>query len=78
MVQAFSIKKGEMQVTFKTLPGEPITCLELGGTTGTFARDVFILPENLDIYIQDFIQFKVATLIYETTTNNWYLKLLYV
>uniref|UniRef100_A0A0K8T3A0 Uncharacterized protein n=4 Tax=Lygus hesperus TaxID=30085 RepID=A0A0K8T3A0_LYGHE len=46
VVQAFSIKKGELQVAFKTLPGEPISSLELGGATGGVKDKIFVSCKN--------------------------------
>ena len=34
MLQVFSLKKGEIQLGFKTLPGPGISRLELGGALG--------------------------------------------
>jgi len=34
VLQVFSMKKGDIQMVFKTLPGPKITRLELGGTIG--------------------------------------------
>lgn len=36
MVQLFTMKKGEVQLGFKTLPGKPITRIELGGALGKY------------------------------------------
>lgn len=33
VLQVFSIKNDEIQLTFKTLPGEPITSVHLGGSS---------------------------------------------
>lgn len=35
ILQVFSIKKGDMQLHFKTLPGDQISTLRLGGASGT-------------------------------------------
>lgn len=37
MLQVFSVKKGDIQLGFKTLPGASISCLELGGALGRYA-----------------------------------------
>lgn len=37
VLQVFSVKKGDIQIGFKTLPGAGITCLELGGALGRYA-----------------------------------------
>lgn len=34
IIQIFFIKKGEIQITFKSLPGPPITNVFLGGSIG--------------------------------------------
>lgn len=34
VLQVFSVKKGDIQIGFKTLPGAGISCLELGGALG--------------------------------------------
>lgn len=34
VVQLFSVKRGEIQLAFKTLPGDKITRLNLGGALG--------------------------------------------
>jgi Bardet-Biedl syndrome 7 protein len=36
VLQVFSIKKGDANHVFKTLPGEEITRLEMGGALGKF------------------------------------------
>ncbi|KAF4519730.1 hypothetical protein B566_EDAN014257 [Ephemera danica] len=46
VVQIFSIKKGEIQQHFKSLPGRKITRVELGGPAGTTQDKIFISSEN--------------------------------
>jgi Bardet-Biedl syndrome 7 protein len=36
VLQVFSLKKGDIQIGFKTLPGAGISCLELGGALGRY------------------------------------------
>ena len=47
VVQLFSLKRGEMQVGFKTLPGDQITRVQLGGALGKFVV-CQIINVNLD------------------------------
>lgn len=42
ILQCFNIRKGETQMSFKTLPGNKITRLELGGAVGSPADKIFI------------------------------------
>jgi hypothetical protein len=37
VLQVFSVKKGDIQLGFKTLPGASISRLELGGALGRYA-----------------------------------------
>ncbi|XP_075234502.1 BBSome complex member BBS7-like [Lycorma delicatula] len=46
IVQLFSLKKGEIQVAFKTLPGEKITRIQLGGALGTIQDKIFCSSKN--------------------------------
>ncbi|XP_024081232.1 Bardet-Biedl syndrome 7 protein homolog [Cimex lectularius] len=45
VLQVFSFKKGEMHISFKTLPGEIISCLELGGSDGGQEK-IFVSSKN--------------------------------
>ncbi|KAE8745660.1 hypothetical protein FOCC_FOCC007661 [Frankliniella occidentalis] len=42
VLQSFSMKKGEQQMVFKTLPGTPISRVCLGGAIGTIKDKIFI------------------------------------
>ncbi|GFG34141.1 hypothetical protein Cfor_08141 [Coptotermes formosanus] len=46
VLQVFSLKKGDIQIGFKTLPGAGISCLELGGALGTVKDKIFVSSEN--------------------------------
>jgi Bardet-Biedl syndrome 7 protein len=46
VLQVFSVKKGDIQIGFKTLPGAGISCLELGGALGTVKDKIFVSSEN--------------------------------
>ncbi|KAF2879488.1 hypothetical protein ILUMI_26683 [Ignelater luminosus] len=46
ILQVFSVKKEDIQLHFKTLPGPKITSLQLGGETGTPCDKIFISSEN--------------------------------
>ncbi|XP_067000696.2 Bardet-Biedl syndrome 7 protein homolog isoform X2 [Anabrus simplex] len=46
VLQVFSLKKGEIQLGFRTSPGPPVSCLELGGAFGTVKDKIFISAEN--------------------------------
>ncbi|XP_063232547.1 Bardet-Biedl syndrome 7 protein homolog isoform X2 [Bacillus rossius redtenbacheri] len=46
VVQVFSLKRGDVQVAFKTLPGPPAACLELGGAIGTVQDKIFVALKN--------------------------------
>ncbi|KAL1110414.1 hypothetical protein AAG570_007945, partial [Ranatra chinensis] len=46
VLQIFSIKKGEIQLAFKTLPGAKISTLELGGAIGSVQDKIFISSKN--------------------------------
>lgn len=41
VLQVLSLKKGEIQISFKTLPGEKITRISLGGALGTVQDKIF-------------------------------------
>ncbi|KAJ1521166.1 hypothetical protein ONE63_002861 [Megalurothrips usitatus] len=42
VLQSFSMKRGEQQMVFKTLPGPPISQVCLGGATGTIKDKIFV------------------------------------
>lgn len=42
VVQLFSLKRGEIQVGFKTLPGDKITRVQLGGALGKFMTIFYV------------------------------------
>nr|CAD7588384.1 unnamed protein product [Timema genevievae] len=46
VLQVFSLKKGEIQLSFKTLPGPGISRLELGGAIGTVQDKIFVSSGN--------------------------------
>ncbi|XP_019866840.1 Bardet-Biedl syndrome 7 protein homolog [Aethina tumida] len=46
ILQVFSIKKDDIQIHFKTLPGPPITALKTAGAIGTPYDKIFIATEN--------------------------------
>nr|CAD7256790.1 unnamed protein product [Timema shepardi] len=46
VLQVFSLKKGEIQLSFKTLPGLGISRLELGGAIGTVQDKIFVSSGN--------------------------------
>ncbi|XP_069686041.1 BBSome complex member BBS7-like isoform X2 [Periplaneta americana] len=46
VLQVFSVKKGDIQLGFKTLPGSAISRLELGGALGTVKDKIFVSSEN--------------------------------
>ncbi|KAJ9601052.1 hypothetical protein L9F63_000787 [Diploptera punctata] len=46
VLQVFSLKKGDIQLNFKTLPGPGISRLELGGALGTVKDKIFVSSEN--------------------------------
>ncbi|XP_054259865.1 Bardet-Biedl syndrome 7 protein homolog [Macrosteles quadrilineatus] len=46
VVQLFSLKRGEIQLGFKTLPGDKITRLLLGGALGTPQDKIFVSSKN--------------------------------
>jgi len=43
VLQVFSVKKGDVQIGFKTLPGAGISCLELGGALGRYVIIIIII-----------------------------------
>lgn len=45
-LQLISVKKGEIIVHFKTVPGLKITSVQLGGAVGTLADKIFVAYEN--------------------------------
>ncbi|KAI4462734.1 bardet-biedl syndrome 7 protein [Holotrichia oblita] len=46
ILQVFSIKKEDIQIQFKTLPGSKISSLQLAGARGSPADKIFIASEN--------------------------------
>lgn len=42
----FSVKKEEVQIQFKTLPGNKTAALQLGGAAGTIPDKIFIATDN--------------------------------
>ncbi|XP_047121866.1 Bardet-Biedl syndrome 7 protein homolog isoform X3 [Schistocerca piceifrons] len=46
VLQVFGVKKGEIHLVFKTLPGSPVSCLQLGGALGTVQDKVFVSSGN--------------------------------
>jgi Bardet-Biedl syndrome 7 protein len=42
VLQIFSVKKGDIQIVFKTLPGAGISRLELGGALGLYVFPVLL------------------------------------
>ncbi|XP_022235384.1 Bardet-Biedl syndrome 7 protein homolog, partial [Limulus polyphemus] len=46
ILQCFGIKRGDVQNIFKTLPGQKVTRLELGGAAGTVRDKIFIAAGN--------------------------------
>ncbi|KDR14735.1 Bardet-Biedl syndrome 7 protein homolog isoform X2 [Zootermopsis nevadensis] len=46
VLQVFSVKKGDIQIGFKTLPSAGISRLELGGALGTVKDKIFVSSEN--------------------------------
>ncbi|XP_058065445.1 Bardet-Biedl syndrome 7 protein homolog [Anopheles bellator] len=46
VLQVFSMKKDELQMHFKTLPGERIASVKLGGQVGSVADKMFTASEN--------------------------------
>ena len=46
VVQVISVKKDEVIVHFKTVPGLKVTSVQLGGAVGTLADKIFIAYEN--------------------------------
>jgi Bardet-Biedl syndrome 7 protein len=46
VVQLFSVKKDEVNVHFKTVPGDKIASVQLGGSIGTVPDRIFIANEN--------------------------------
>ncbi|CAH1406799.1 unnamed protein product [Nezara viridula] len=46
VLQVFSLKKHEIQFSFKTLPGDPISALQLGGTIGAPQDKIFVASKT--------------------------------
>lgn len=46
VLQIFTINKGEVQVSFKTLPGDPIRVLQLGGSSGMIQDKIFVASKT--------------------------------
>ncbi|XP_076319591.1 BBSome complex member BBS7-like isoform X4 [Tachypleus tridentatus] len=46
ILQSFGIKRGDVQNIFKTLPGQKVTRLELGGAVGTVQDKIFVAAGN--------------------------------
>ncbi|XP_028129556.1 Bardet-Biedl syndrome 7 protein homolog [Diabrotica virgifera virgifera] len=46
ILQVFSVKKEDIQIYFKTLPGQPIVSVKVAGATGTPTDKIFIASGN--------------------------------
>lgn len=46
ILQLFSIKKENVQIHFKTIPGPKISSLQLGGVSGTASDKIFVASGN--------------------------------
>ena len=46
ILQVFSIKKEDVVIQFKTLPGPKISCMQLAGVDGTPSDKIFVASEN--------------------------------
>lgn len=46
VLQVFSIKKEDVQLQFKTLPGPPISSVHCSGASGTASDKIFIACDN--------------------------------